>query len=121
MVAAADAKDRPALGQDVGSRKILGQAQRVPHRRDVKGAADLQVFGHMSEVHSKHQVVGDALVVFVLKMVLGEPQDLEAEIVHLLGNRLGLAKTEARCSFEYRRSLAGVAFCPRSGRSTCPA
>ena len=41
MVAAADAEDRPAAGQDVGGRKILGQAQRMPHRRDVEGPADL--------------------------------------------------------------------------------
>ena len=41
MVAAADAEDRPAAGQDVGGRKVLGQAQRMPHRRDVEGPADL--------------------------------------------------------------------------------
>src|SRR6266853_5798453 len=32
-----------------------------------------------------------------------------------------LSNTDARCAFEYRRSLAGVAIWPISPRSTCPA
>ena len=44
MAAAADTKDHPAAGQDVGGDKVLGETQRVPPRRDGEGAADLQVF-----------------------------------------------------------------------------
>src|SRR5262249_191390 len=38
----------------------------------------------------QNQEVGDALIAFVLKMMLGEPQGLVAEGVHLFGDRLGL-------------------------------
>jgi hypothetical protein len=36
VVAAADAKDDPLAGQDIGHRVILGQPQRVPHRHDAE-------------------------------------------------------------------------------------
>jgi alkanesulfonate monooxygenase SsuD/methylene tetrahydromethanopterin reductase-like flavin-dependent oxidoreductase (luciferase family) len=57
MVTAADAEDRSAAGQDVGGRKVLGQAQWVPHRCDIESAADLQGFRHMGKVHRQHHTL----------------------------------------------------------------
>ena len=41
-------------------------------------------------MHGQHQDVGDALVAFVLEMVLGEPERVEAQRIHLLGDGLCL-------------------------------
>ena len=41
VIAAPDAEHGAAAGQDIGGGEILGEAQRVPHRRDVEAAADL--------------------------------------------------------------------------------
>ena len=43
VVAAPDAEDDPAVGQQVDGGVVLGQPERVPHRRDVEAAADLDV------------------------------------------------------------------------------
>ena len=40
VVAAADTHDDSAVGDDVGHRVIFGEADRVPHRQDVEGAAE---------------------------------------------------------------------------------
>ena len=69
---------------------VLGQPQRVPHRRDVEAAADAQALGDVREVHGQHQDVGDALVALVLEVVLGQPERVVAELVHHLGDGLGL-------------------------------
>jgi len=41
VIAAADAKDHPPAGEDVGHRVVFGEPQRMPHRHDVEAAADL--------------------------------------------------------------------------------
>ena len=46
--------------------------------------------GHVREVHGHHQDVRDALVAFMLEVVLGEPERVVAEPVHALRDRLGL-------------------------------
>ena len=43
VVAAPDAEDDPAAGQPVGGGVVLGHPERMPHRRDVEAAADLDV------------------------------------------------------------------------------
>ncbi len=90
VIAAPDAEHGAAAGQDVGGGEILGQAQRVPHRHDVEAAADFEPLGHLGQMHRQHQDVRNALVALVLKMMLGEPQRVVAEPVHLFGDRLGL-------------------------------
>lgn len=90
VVAAPDPEDHPPVGEDVRGGEVLGEAQRVPHRADVETAADPQAPGHMREMHPQHEDVRDALVAFVLEVVLGEPQGVEAEPVHRLRKRLGL-------------------------------
>ena len=59
------------------------------------------------------RMLGRHLVALVLEMVLGQPQRVVAEPVHLLGDRLGLVEDAGELpSLAKRRSLAGVAFCP---------
>ena len=85
MIAAGDAEDHAPIAEDVGHRIIFRQAQRMPHRHDVEGAADLEVLGDVDEVHRHHQEVGDAFRAFGLEMVLGHPEGVVAEPVHALG------------------------------------
>jgi hypothetical protein len=61
-----------------GQRIILGQAQRVPHRRDVEATADLNGARAMREVHRHHEIVGNAFRALALKMMLGHPEAVVA-------------------------------------------
>jgi hypothetical protein len=90
VIAAADAEHRAALRQDVGDGVVLGQPQRVPHRRDVEAATDAQLLRRMRQMHRHHQQVRDALVAFVLEVVLGQPQRVPAHGVHPARHRFGL-------------------------------
>ncbi len=92
VVAAADAEHHAAVGEDVGHGVVLGEAQRMPHRRDVEAAADLHVFGHVGQVQRHHQHVGDALGAFALEVMFGHPEGGVAEAVHLLRDGLGFAE-----------------------------
>ena len=89
VVAASDAEDEPALREDVGGGVVLGEPERMPGGDDVEGAADLDALRAMGEVHGQHRDIGDALVPFVLEVVLGEPQGLIAQGVGGAGERLG--------------------------------
>ena len=90
VIAASDTEHGAPAGQDVGGREILGKPQWVPHRGDVKAAADFELLGHVRQMDRHHQDVWQALVAFVLEMMLGEPQGLVAEAVHAFRDRLGL-------------------------------
>ena len=90
VVATANTEHGASLGQDVGDRVVLRQAERVPHRRDVEAAADLQFFGDVRKMHREHEQVGQNLVAFALKVVFGQPQRIPAEPVHLPGYGFGL-------------------------------
>src|SRR5207245_2106325 len=79
--AAAQAEDHAAPGEDVGDGVVLGEAQRVPHGRDVEAAADLDPPGDVGEVDRVHQEIGDDLVALVLEVVLGEPDRVVARLV----------------------------------------
>ena len=107
VVAAAHAEDHPAARQDVGGGEVLGQAQGVPHRRDVERAADADPRRHVGQMHRRHEDVRQALVPLVLEMVLGQPDRVIAEVVH--GPRHGLRLLEDR-----REVLVGIA--PLVGR-----
>src|SRR3984893_3015538 len=82
MVPAADAENNAAAGKNVGRREIFGQPQGMPHRRNIKAAADFQTLGDMGEVHRRHQYIGDALVTFMLEMVLGHPEGIVSDAIH---------------------------------------
>ena len=60
MVAATDAKDDAAAGEDVNGGEVLRQPQRVPHRSDIEAATDLDVLGAVRQMQSHQDGVGDA-------------------------------------------------------------
>src|SRR5262245_38884688 len=61
----------------------------MPHRRNVEAAADSQAFREVGQVDGEEEDVGQALVAFTLEVVLGEPEGVIAEAVHLNGEGLG--------------------------------
>ena len=77
------------VGDDVGHRIVFGEADGVPHRQDVEAAAELQPLGLRRKPQPGLDQVRDDLVALALEMVLGHPQDVEAEFVHRLGDVLG--------------------------------
>ena len=90
MVAAPDAEDHPSAGQDVGHGEVLGDAEGVPHRDDVESLAEFEVFGLAGQVDAHQDEVGDALVAFVLEVMFGHPHTVEAALVHMLGEGVGV-------------------------------
>ena len=90
VIAAADAHDDAPVGHDVGHGVVLGQADRMPHRQHVEGAAELEPLGLGGEPQPELDQVGQALVAFALEVVLGRPQHVVAEPVH------GAARRRAR-------------------------
>ena len=92
VVAATDTEHGAPLCQDVRNRIVLCEAKWMPHWRDVEAATDLQLLGHVGKVHRKHQNVGQDLIPFALEVMLGQPQRVPAEFVHLPRDRLGLLK-----------------------------
>ena len=82
VIAAADAHDHAPVGDDVGHRVVFRQADRVPHRQHVEGAAEFEALGLRREPQPELDQVGQALVALVLEMMLGRPQRVEAELVH---------------------------------------
>ena len=92
VIAAAHAEYDAAAAQDVRHRVVLGEAQRMPHRRDVEAAADLQALGDVRQMQRHHQHVGDALIAFGLEVMLRHPECVVAHAVHQLGHRLGLGE-----------------------------
>src|SRR5437667_12788463 len=82
VVAAPDAEDDPAPGQPVDGGVVLGHPQRVPHRRDVEAATDLDVLRDVPEVQGQQQDVRDALVPFALEVMLGQPEGVVAPPIH---------------------------------------
>src|SRR2546428_6639644 len=55
---------------------------RVPHRRDVEAAANLDVLRDVAEVQGQQQDVRDALVPFALEVMLGQPEGVIAPPIH---------------------------------------
>ena len=86
VIAAADTQHHAAVGDDIGHGVVLGHADRVPHRQDVKGAAELQPLGLGGEPEPELDQVWEDLVALALEMMLRGPQRLEAKLVHELGD-----------------------------------
>jgi hypothetical protein len=87
VVAAADAEGDATARQRVDHREILGQPQRMPHRRDVEAAAEPEPVRLVCEVERHHQDVRDALVPLALEVVLGEPERIVPRAVEQAGER----------------------------------
>ena len=58
----------------------------MPHRQDVKGAAELQPLGLGSEPQPELNEVGKDLIALALKMMLRRPQHVETELIHEPGD-----------------------------------
>ena len=97
VIATAHTKYHAAVGQDIGSGIVLGQAQGIPHGGYIEAASNFQLFGKVGQVDGKQQQVGDTLVAFPLEMVLGHPESLVIMAVHNLGNGF--------CLVEYGRQV----------------
>src|SRR5438034_328286 len=95
--AAPDPEAHAAAGEHVHHGEVLGQPQRMPHRRDVEATAHLQPLGLVCEVEGQHQNVRDALVALALEMVLGEPERVVPAAVEQARQiaRLGVGGDEA--------------------------
>jgi len=73
MIAATDPHDDAPVGNDVGHRVVLGEADRVPHRQNIEGAAELEPLGLRREPQSELDQIGQALVTLPLEVMLGRP------------------------------------------------
>jgi hypothetical protein len=93
VIAAADAHDDAAVGDDVGHGIVFRQPDRMPHRQHVEGAAELQPLGLGGEAQPELYQVRENLIALALEVVLGGPQRVEAEFVHELGH---VARSEER-------------------------
>ena len=82
VVAAPDAHDDPAVGHDIRHCVVLGEADRVPHRQNVEGAAEFELPRLRREPQPELDQIREALVAFALEMVLGTPEAVIAELVH---------------------------------------
>jgi hypothetical protein len=74
----------------------------MPGGDDVEGAADLDAPGAMGKIDRQQRNVRDALVPFVLEMVLGQPQ-------RLVSQRVGRAGQRRRGLEHLRQPRVGVA------------
>src|SRR6266851_5331898 len=84
VIAAADAHDDAPVGNDVRHRIVFRQADRVPHRQHVEGATELEAFGLRRQPEAKLDEIRHALIALALEMMLGGPQRVKAERIHLL-------------------------------------
>jgi hypothetical protein len=96
VITAPNPEDRAPLGQDVGYGEVLGQTERVPHRRNIEATTGAQALRHLRQMYRQHQDVGYAFVAFMLEMVLGEPERVEAQRIHRLGDGLGLVENRGQ-------------------------
>jgi hypothetical protein len=64
----------------------------MPHRQHVERAAQLEPLGLSGEPGPQQDEVGEDLIALVLEVVLGRPQAVVAQLVHVLGDVLGGVK-----------------------------
>src|SRR2546421_4822224 len=88
VVPAPDAHDHAAAGDDVRHRIVLGEANGMPHRQHVERATELESLGLRGQPQRELDEVREALVALALEVVLGRPQRVVPEGIHLLGDVL---------------------------------
>ena len=89
--APADAEHHASVGQDVGHRVVLGQAEWMPLGNHVEHLAESQAFRDLSQVGAEQNQVRRDLVTLVLEVVFGEPHRVEAQSVGFFGPVLKIA------------------------------
>ena len=92
VIATANAEGDASTAENVRRGKIFRQAQGMPHRGNVEATAKAQSFGHMSQMQGEHQDVWNALVAFVLEVMLSRPEGMVAQPIHDLRHGLGFVK-----------------------------
>ena len=102
VIAAPDSEGDAAAAEDIGHGVVFGEAQRMPHGRNVEAAAKSQPFGLVREMQRHHENIGDAFRSLALEMVLGHPERVETVRLHHLGLGLGLCERG-------RQVLVGIA------------
>jgi len=107
VVAAPHAHDDAPVGDDIRHRVVLGEADRVPHRQHVEGAAELEPLRLGREPEPELHQIGQALIALALEMMLGGPERVEPAFLHDLRN-------VARRPEGLREPLARIT--PRVGR-----
>jgi hypothetical protein len=80
----------------------------MPHRQHVEAAAEFEPLGLAGEPGAELDQIGQAFIALALEMMLGGPQRVEAERVHLLGD-------VARRGEGLAQPLAGIAPVVRRG------
>src|SRR5258708_13285068 len=98
VVAATDAKDDAATGEDVNGGEVLRQPQRMPHRRDIEAATNLDVFRSVREVQCHKDGVGNAFSAFGLEVILAHPETVVAKATHKRAH--GLALPHPSCNVD---------------------
>jgi hypothetical protein len=81
---------------------IFSQSNRMPHRQNVEGAAELQMLGLRGEPQAELHQVGQAFVALALKVVFRHPQRMVPELIH------GLRHIAHGCK-DFAQALAGIA------------
>ena len=82
VIAAPDAHDDAPVGDDIRHRVILGEADRMPHRQNVEGAAEFEPPRLRCEPQPPLDQIGDALIAFALEVMLRAPEAVIACFVH---------------------------------------
>src|SRR5262249_31964872 len=100
VVAATDAKDDAAAGEDVNSGEVLRQPQRVPHRSDIEATTNFDVFRSVREVQCHKDGVGNAFSALALEVMLAHQKTVVAKAIHERGHGLGFA--ERSCGVSVR-------------------
>src|SRR5262249_17570777 len=96
VVAATDAKDDAAAGEDVSGSEVLRQPQRMPHRSNIEAATNFDVFRSVREVQCNKDGVGNAFSAFALEVMLGHPETVVARAIEGRGRGLGFAQRSGR-------------------------
>ena len=86
--AEADAQRQPAMAQQLDRGRVLGQADRVVHRREDHAGADLDRRGRLRDRRAHHEQRGHVPVID--EVVLRGPHGAEPEPFRLDGERDGL-------------------------------
>ena len=77
------AQHASSAGEVVHGGEVFGEAQGVPLGDDVEERADAQSGGALCQHRGEEHPVGHHLVAFVLEVVLGEPENVEAGLFGL--------------------------------------
>ena len=108
VIPAPHAEYHPPARQNIRRGIVLGEPQRMPHRRYIEAAADVQPLRCARQMNRRHQHIRDALIPFRLKVMLRQPKGVIPVGVHRLRDsvRLGIHRRQMfvpECPIVHRR------------------